>query len=51
MMVGNLVAHQFTVAGNIPAGSSIAVMLAATLLLILYLAIKWGGKEAMERLV
>lgn len=51
MMVGNLVALQFTVAGNIPAGSSLAIMLAATLLLILYLAIKWGGKEAMERLV
>jgi len=51
MMVGNLVAHQFTVAGNIPAGSSLAIMLAATLFLILYLAIKWGGKEAMERLV
>lgn len=51
MMVGNLVAHQFTVAGNIPAGSSLAVMLAAMLFLILYLTIKWGGKEAMERLV
>jgi spermidine/putrescine transport system permease protein len=51
MMVGNLVAFQFTVAGNIPAGSSLAIMLAATLILILYLAIKWGGKEAMERIV
>ncbi len=51
MMVGNLVANQFTVAGNIPAGSSLALMLAATLILILYLAIKWGGKEAMEKLV
>jgi spermidine/putrescine transport system permease protein len=51
MMIGNLVAHQFTVAGNIPAGSSLAVMLAAILLLILYLAIKWGGKEAMENVV
>jgi spermidine/putrescine transport system permease protein len=51
MMIGNLVAHQFTVAGNIPAGSSLAVMLAATLILILYLAIKWGGKEAMENIV
>lgn len=51
MMIGNLVAHQFTVAGNIPAGSSLAVTLAATLLLILYLAIKWGGREAMENVV
>jgi spermidine/putrescine transport system permease protein len=51
MMVGNLVAEKFTVAGNIPQGSSLAVMLAATLILILYLALKWGGKEAMEKLV
>jgi spermidine/putrescine transport system permease protein len=51
MLVGNLVAEKFTIAGNIPAGSSLAVMLAATLILILYLAIKWGGREAMERLV
>ena len=51
MMVGNLVAQKFTIAGNIPSGSSLAIMLAATLILILYLAIKWGGKEAMERIV
>ncbi|MCP4153220.1 MAG: ABC transporter permease [bacterium] len=51
MMAGNLVANQFTVAGNVPVGSSLAIMLAATLILILYLALKWGGKEAMERLV
>ena len=51
MMVGNLVAEKFTMAGDIPAGSSLAVMLAATLLLILYLSIKWGGKEAMERIL
>jgi len=38
-------------AGDIPAGSSLAVMLAAVLLLILYLSIKWGGKEAMERIL
>lgn len=51
MMVGNLVAEKFTMAGDIPAGSSLAVMLAAVLLLILYLSIKWGGKEAMERIL
>jgi ABC-type spermidine/putrescine transport system permease subunit I len=51
MMVGNLVAEKFTMAGDIPAGSSLAVMLAATLLLILYLSMKWGGKEAMERIL
>ncbi len=51
MMIGNLVAEKFIVTGNIPAGSSLAIMLAATLILILYLAIRWGGKDAMERLV
>ena len=28
-----------------------AIMLAATLILILYLTIKWGGREAMERML
>jgi len=51
MMVGNLVAEKFIMLGNIPEGSSLAVMLAATLVLILYLSIKWGGKEAMERIL
>ena len=51
MMAGTLVAHKFTAVGNIPEGSSLAVMLAATLVLILYLTIKWGGREAMERMM
>jgi spermidine/putrescine transport system permease protein len=51
MMAGTLVAHKFTSVGNIPEGSSLAVMLAATLVLILYLTIKWGGREAMERMM
>ena len=51
MMAGSLVALKFTSVGNIPAGSSLAIMLAATLILILYLAIKWGGREAMERMI
>ena len=49
MMAGSLVAHKFTAVGNIPQGSSLAIMLAATLVLILYLTIKWGGREALER--
>ncbi|MDM8554657.1 ABC transporter permease [Desulfococcaceae bacterium HSG7] len=49
MMAGSLVAHKFTTVGNIPQGSSLAIMLAATLILILYLTIKWGGREALER--
>jgi len=51
MMAGSLVALKFTSVGNIPAGSSLAIMLAATLILILYLIIKWGGREAMERML
>jgi len=51
MMAGSLVALKFTSVGNIPAGSSLAIMLAATLILILYLVIKWGGREAMERML
>ena len=49
MMAGSLVAHKFTAVGNIPQGSSLAIMLAATLILILYLTIKWGGREALEK--
>lgn len=49
MMAGSLVAHKFTAVGNIPQGSSLATMLAATLILILYLTMKWGGREALER--
>ncbi|MEN8246792.1 MAG: ABC transporter permease [Thermodesulfobacteriota bacterium] len=49
MMAGSLVAHKFTAVGNIPQGSSLAMMLAATLVLILYLTIKWGGREALEK--
>ncbi len=51
MMAGSLVAQKFTVAGNIPAGSSLSVFLASTLILILYLAIKYGGAESMEKMV
>jgi spermidine/putrescine transport system permease protein len=49
MMAGSLVAQKFTAVGNIPQGSSLAILLAATLILILYLTIKWGGREALER--
>jgi len=51
MMAGSLVAQKFTVAGDVPAGASLAVFLAATLILILYLAIKYGGGESMERMM
>jgi spermidine/putrescine transport system permease protein len=51
MMAGSLVALKFTSVGNIPEGSSLAIMLAATLILILYLTIRWGGREAIERML
>lgn len=51
MMAGNLVAFQFTTVGNIPAGSSIAVTLTALIILIMYLCIKGGGEEVLERVI
>jgi spermidine/putrescine transport system permease protein len=51
MMAGSLVAQKFTEAGNIPGGSSLSVMLAAILILILFLTIKYGGRDAMERMI
>lgn len=51
MMVGNLVAYKFTQAGDIPGGSCLAVFLSAVIILMLYLFIKWGGDEALEKLV
>jgi len=51
MMAGNLVEHHFIRMGNIPAGSSIAAALTAIVLLIIYLSIKEGGEEALERII
>jgi spermidine/putrescine transport system permease protein len=51
MMAGNLVTLYFLTAGNIPAGSSIAAVLTTTIILILYLCIKFGGEESLERIV
>ena len=51
MMAGSLVAQKFTMAGNIPEGSSLSVMLATILILILFLTIKYGGRDAMERMI
>ena len=49
MMAGNLVALYFTKTGNIPMGSSIAATLTALIILIIYLSIKGGGEEVLER--
>lgn len=51
MMIGSLVEHHFITVGNIPAGSAIAAALAAMVLLIIYLCIKLGGEEVLERTV
>jgi len=51
MMAGNLVEHHFIRVGNIPMGSSIAAALTAIILLIIYLSIKAGGEEALERII
>ncbi len=51
MMVGNLVEHYYIRVGNIPVGSAIATALTAIVLLIIYLSIKVGGEEALERIV
>ena len=51
MMAGNLVSIYFIKAGNIPAGCSIATALTALVILIIYLCMKLGGEEALERIV
>jgi spermidine/putrescine transport system permease protein len=50
MMAGSLVEHYFTTMGNIPAGSAMAAMITAVVLLVIYLSVKLGGKEVLERL-
>jgi len=50
-MAGNLVYLHFISAANIPAGSTIGVALTAIVLIIMYLCIKAGGKEATERII
>jgi len=49
MMAGNLVEHYFIRVGNIPAGSAIAATITAIALLVVYLGIKLGGQEVLER--
>jgi len=51
MMVGNLVAYKFIQAGDIPGGASLALFLAAIVILILFVFIKLGGEEALERML
>ncbi|MCD6599725.1 MAG: ABC transporter permease [Dehalococcoidia bacterium] len=51
MMAGNLIEEQYIKLGNIPAGSSIAVVLTTIVVLIIYLSVKMGGEEVLERMM
>ncbi len=51
MMVGNLVTHKYMTAGDIPGGSAFGVVLTAILILVLYIIIKKGGEDALEKVV
>ena len=51
MMAGNLIEEQYIKVGNIPAGSSIGVALTALVVLMIYLSIKLGGEEVLERMM
>jgi len=51
MMAGNLVEHHFITVANIPAGCSTAVVLAVSVILLTFLAIKLAGEEALEKMV
>jgi spermidine/putrescine transport system permease protein len=49
MMAGSLVEHYFIKVGDIPAGSAMAVLITAIVLLAVYLSVKLGGQEVLER--
>jgi len=51
LMAGNLIQLHFLQAARIPAGSAIAMALTAIVIVILYLCIKVGGKDTLERIV
>ena len=50
-MAGNLIQHYFIVRGDLAIGSSMAVILTAAVVLLIYMCIKLGGEEAVERIV
>jgi spermidine/putrescine transport system permease protein len=49
MMVGNLVTHKYMSAGDIPGGSAFGVVLTAMLIVVLFIVIKKGGEDALEK--
>ena len=50
-MAGNLIEHYFVVRGNLVIGASMGVVLTATVVILIYMFIKLGGEEAVERIV
>ena len=50
-MVGNLIAHKFIQLGDIPGGSTLSIFLGAVVILFLYLFLKVGGEDALEKIV
>lgn len=50
-MAGNYVQYYFIIRGDFSIGSSMAVALTATVILMIYLFIKLGGEEALERIM
>lgn len=50
-MAGNLIEHFLVVRGKIAMASSMAVILTATVVLLIYVFMKLGGEESMERIV
>jgi spermidine/putrescine transport system permease protein len=51
LMAGNLVQLHFLAVGNIPMGCCVGAVLTVAILLIVALAMKLGGEEALERIV
>jgi spermidine/putrescine transport system permease protein len=49
MMVGNLVTHKYITAGDISGGSAFGIVLTALLILVLFIVIKKGGEDALEK--
>jgi len=50
-MAGNLIQHFLVVRGKIAMAASMAVILTAAVVLLIYMFIKLGGEESMERIV
>jgi spermidine/putrescine transport system permease protein len=50
-MAGTYIAHYFIERGDLPLGSSMTVFLTAAIVLMIYICIKLGGEQAIERIL